>query len=244
MRLNKAIADRGYCSRRKADILIKAGKVKVNDKIETNPATQITNEDCISIDGNACKGIQELKYIILNKPIEYVSTAHDPENRTTVLDLLPTAYKEFRLYPVGRLDYYSEGLIFLTNDGKITNFLLHPKHNIPRVYEVTVRGKITQEMIKALEAGLVLEQSIKLAPIKVEIIKQTDSKTIAKFTLSQGINREIRRICEQFNLVVLHLRRIAHGLIKLGNLKPGAFRELNNKEITALYNEFRKKTNL
>lgn len=152
-RLNKAIAASGLCSRRKADELILAGRVSVNGLPEPSPGRQVRPQDVLAVDGSPLAAPQSYAYVLLLKPVRVVCTAHDPEGRPTVLDCLPEALRELRLYPVGRLDYFSEGLLLLTNDGVLAQRLCHPSHHQPKTYEVLVRGAVPPAALEAMRAG-------------------------------------------------------------------------------------------
>ncbi len=246
-RLNKVLADAGICSRRKADEYIFAGKVKVNGVIVDNPGTQINlNQDLVIFNGKKIEFIQEKKfsYLLLHKPIAIVSTAKDPEGRETVLDLLPQAFKAKRLYPVGRLDYFSEGLILLTDDGDLAHRLTHPSWHLPKLYEVSVRTNFSDfnldNCLKKIKKGMTLAEGEKLAPVQVKVLEEQFSKHhnqyhfVLEMELIQGINRQIRRMCRDLDLTILKLKRIAQGPILLGNLPIGKIRELTPNEVNTL----------
>ncbi len=235
VRLNKAIADLGFCARRKADELIANGEVMVNDEPVIAAGHKINPlVDTIKINGKELKKeIQEKCHLVLNKPIHVVSTAKDPEGRSTVLDFVPRKYASRRLYPVGRLDYFSEGIILLTDDGELANKLAHPRYHLPRHYEVTVRGIMTNEKLKIMREGMRLSEGEQLAKVDVTAKKMGD-KTILYMTLSQGLNRQIRRMCRDLNLTVIKLVRVGLGNLKLGNLKAGEVRSLTSSELADL----------
>ena len=177
---------------------------------------------------------QEKKYyLILNKPIHTVTTVYDPEGRTTVIDLLPEKYRKIRLFPVGRLDYFSEGLLILTNDGELTNMLIHPRFHLPKVYHVSVRGQVTQEQLDIMQGGMTLQDGEVLAPMLVHALPH-DNYTTLSITLYQGINRQIRRVCDELGLTILKLVRIAEGPLRLGNLSTGEVRSMSEEEVLKL----------
>ena len=235
MRLNKALAHAGLCARRKADELIFAGAVRVNGEVVIEPGRQVDPEqDAIEVNGvplTASGG--ERCYLALHKPVQVVSTARDPEGRTTVLDLVPEAWRNRRLYPVGRLDYFSEGLILLTDDGELANQLAHPRHHLPRRYEVLVRGAAPETALAAMRRGMTLSEGERLARVEVEARPQSKD-TLLTMTLHQGLNRQIRRMCRDLKLTILRLVRVALGPLELGELASGAVRELTDKELKAL----------
>lgn len=235
-RLNKLLAHAGYCSRRAADELIAAGRVRVNGEVaETGQQAHPLN-DKITIDGKLIKlpGGEEHTYIMLHKPIHVVSTAKDPQNRQTVLDILPEEWKNSRLYPVGRLDYFSEGLILLTDDGEMTFRLTHPGWHIPRVYEVKVRGEVKEQALQMIRTGMTLAEGETLAPAGVETVLGKNGDTTLRLTLHQGVNRQIRRMCRDLGLTILYLRRVQMGPLHLGLLRKGEARPLADDELLAL----------
>ena len=235
LRLNKAIAHSGVASRRGADTLILAGRVTVNNVVITEPGTRISPEtDIVAVDG---KPLEEptggaLHYVMLHKPIHVIATASDPQGRQTVLDLLPPKFAEKRLYPVGRLDYFSEGLLLLTNDGELTLRLTHPRYHQEKVYHVRVKESPSSAMLATMRSGMTLAEGEKLAPVSVHIIEGQGH--ILEMTLHQGINRQIRRMCRDLGLTILKLVRISSGPLSLGDLPSGAARELTPQEIAAL----------
>ncbi|WP_462325538.1 pseudouridine synthase [Desulfoplanes sp.] len=237
LRLNKAIAQAGICSRRKADGLIAEGRVMVNNTRVTSPGTKIDpGKDILSVDGAPIPlGRKSAHtYIVLNKPIRTVTTAKDPQGRRTVMDLLPKRMRDRRVFPVGRLDFYSEGLLLLTTDGELTQRMTHPGYNHPKTYEVDVLGTVTQEKLAVIRAGMRLQEGTRLRPVGVEILSRSGKKTRLSMELRQGINRQIRRMCGDLDLKILKLRRVRQGPIGLDGLSPGSFRELSDKEIDRL----------
>lgn len=233
-RLNKAIATRGVCSRRKADELIFAGKVKVNGVVENNPARATFESDEIEIDGRAIAAPVEKVYYMLNKPVHRVSTVKDPQGRGTVLDLFPDDIRKKRIFPVGRLDYFSEGLLLLTNDGDLAYKLTHPSFEKDKVYEVRLRGFVSDSALAEMRNGMILSDGTAVAPVKVERRALPRGQTLLTMKLRQGINRQIRRMCEKFDFTILSLKRISEGGVKLGDLKSGQYRALTEQEIAAL----------
>lgn len=236
-RLNKYIAQCGITSRRGADDLVFAGRVKVNGQIADSPGIKVDNSnDCVEVDNKPIglsKRAKDLT-IILNKPIETVTTVKDPQGRQTVLDLLPAGVRKLRPFPVGRLDYFSEGLLLLTTDGELCHRLTHPKWHLPKVYQVTIRGTVSDKAVKAMEAGMQLSNGDTLAPVKVVRKKPVAGTQSIELTLIQGLNRQIRRMCDDFDLTILRLHRVKQGPLSLGNLKRGAWRELTQTELAAL----------
>ena len=233
LRLNKTIAASGLCSRRKADEFILAGRVVVNGVPEVNPGRQVQPHDVVSVDGRLLNAAQNFCYLMLYKPVQVVCTVSDPEGRPTVMDYLPEDVRKLRLYPVGRLDYFSEGLLLLTNDGQLAQRLTHPRHHQPKTYEVLVRGAVSGAALSAMRRGMVLAEGEKLMPVEVDT-HPVKSGTLMRMVLHQGINRQIRRMCRDFGMTILHLKRIAQGPLELGRLAPGAARHLTTAEVAAL----------
>lgn len=236
LRLNKYLADSGICSRRGADALILDGQVMVNGDICREPGTKVLpGQDEVRCQGRLARPRQTpLEYIMLHKPVHTVTTVRDPQHRRTVLDLLPETLRRQRLFPVGRLDYMSEGLMLLTNDGDLAMLLTHPRHEHPKIYEVVVREDIPAEALRRMRSGMRLKEGERLAPVNVETCRQPDRTTLLRMVLRQGINRQIRRMCRDTGLTILRLRRIALGPLALGDLPPGQWRRLTTEEQHAL----------
>ena len=234
MRLNKALAHAGVCARRKADELIFAGRVAVNGEIVTEPGRQVAvDAERITVDGNLVGGPRETCCLMVHKPVRMVSTVSDPEGRPTVLELTPQAYRSRRLYPVGRLDYFSEGLILLTDDGDLAHKLAHPRHHLPKQYEVRVRGRVPESALAVMRKGMVLAEGERLAPMEAKAVPQ-GRDTLLHLTLHQGVNRQIRRMCRDLDLVILRLVRTDFGPLTLAELAPGGARPLNEDELRLL----------
>ena len=232
IRLQKYFTDCGVLSRRAAEEEIKAGKVKVNgfraelgDKIDP----QI---DVVEYKGKRILPRKEEKfvYILLNKPAGIVTSAKDEKGRLCVTDLVKCGT---RVYPVGRLDLNSQGLILMTNDGELTNKLTHPRHEIPKIYEVDVVGKVTTEQLNILNSSMTVDGYV-LLPVKTEFLSKNEKFTTLRMTLFEGRNRQIRKMCEQVGLKVAKLTRVAIGSISLGDLASGKWRYLTNEEIKSL----------
>ena len=259
VRINKALADAGVCSRRRADELVAAGRVCVNGAPVTSPGLQVVpGVDTLEVDGKPVSTpAQAPCYLLLNKPVRVVCTASDPEGRTTVLDLVPPQWRNRRLYPAGRLDFFSEGLVLLTDDGDLTNRIVHPSHHMPRVYRVLVRGEASDQALATMRGGMTLAEGEKLAPVDIRVLPgrvhdlsggfaprrsgqprdgepRGQEGTLLEMTLSQGLNRQIRRMCRDVGLTILRLVRIAQGPLRLGVMRPGEVRELGPDEIAAL----------
>lgn len=235
LRLNKAIAHSGLASRRAADAMIQEGRVTVNGVAVTEPGTRINPvDDTVTVDGTPLPlgDAKNHTYLLLYKPVQVVSTAKDPQGRKTVLDILPPEYRGKRLYPVGRLDYFSEGLLLLTDDGEMTLRLTHPRYHLPKTYLVTVRETPARTMLETMRNGMTLAEGEKLAPVRVTL--WDGKRNVLEMTLNQGLNRQIRRMCRDLGLTVLRLVRMSAGPVFLGDLKPGAVRDLTPNELAAL----------
>ncbi|MDR2125159.1 MAG: rRNA pseudouridine synthase [Desulfovibrio sp.] len=236
IRLNRALATVGICSRRKADVLIRAGAVAVNGSVVLEPGRRVNPlSDTLSVRGQAVRlradeTADDYCYIMLNKPVQVLSTVHDPQGRPCVPDYLPEEFRRKRLYPVGRLDFFSEGLILLTNDGYLTHALTHPSRHIPRYYRLTVRETPTPAVPALMRAGMTLSEGDTLMPVEAELV----GEHVMTLVLRQGVNRQIRRMCRDLDLTVLRLERTGFGPLSLGDLPKGRCRPLSRAEVTAL----------
>ena len=233
-RLQKYLANAGVASRRKCEELILEGKVEVNGVVVTELGTKVSEKDVVKYNGKVVKPVEEKVYILLNKPIGYVTTAKDQFQRDTVLDLVKT---DKRVVPVGRLDMYTSGALILTNDGEFVNMLTHPKNEVNKTYNVTVKGAISQEELKKLQNGVEIDNSYITKPAKVKILKIDEEKNISRIqiTIHEGKNRQVRKMCEAVNKKVLALHRSSIGNIKVKDLKIGEWRYLTRKEIENLH---------
>ena len=234
VRLQKFLADNGIASRRKCEQIILENRVKVNGKLINTLGTKINpEEDLVEVDGKTIKERNQKIYVLLNKPIGYVTTVKDQFKRDTVMDLLKDI--KTRIVPVGRLDMYTSGALLLSNDGEFVNKITHPSHEIEKTYNVTVRGKVTKEDMEKLESGVDIGDYI-TKPAKTKILKVDENKNISRFQIiiHEGKNRQIRRMCKAINKPVLALHRAAIGNISVKNLKLGQYRFLTNKEIEDL----------
>jgi len=232
IKLQKYFTDCGVLSRRAAEKEIEAGNVYVNG-VRAELGLRIDPEhDEVKFRGRIIKPTaDELVYIMLNKPRGYVTTMSDEKGRPTVREL--TASAGTRVYPVGRLDMDSDGLLLFTNDGELANKLTHPRHEIPKIYEVTVLGKVDEKELSALSAPMELD-GYEILPVKCEIVKENADTTLIRMTLYEGRNRQIRKMCETVGLKIKRLQRIAIGDIKLGTLPLGKYRHLTEKEVAYL----------
>lgn len=232
MRINKFLADAGLASRRQADVMIATGRVSVNGMVVTSMGLQIDPEkDEVKVDGEPITLQPGLEYWIMNKPIGYLTTVHDPFGRPTVMDLLPSL--KTRVYPVGRLDLDTSGLLFFTNDGDLALALTHPRHLVEKVYCAKVKGIPTQEKLRALEAGIQLLDG-KTAPAKIKIEAEESGNAIIRLTIREGRKRQIRRMLGTSGYPVITLHRLAVGPLWLGTVKSGEIRRPTEAELNEL----------
>ena len=237
MRINKYLALSGITSRRKAEELIKDAKIKVNGKVTLDLSTDIKPTDIVKYDNHIVRVTQNYVYYKLNKPKGFVSTLSDDKGRKTIIDLLRGVHQ--RVFPVGRLDYDTEGLILLTNDGEITNILTKPNSEIEKTYMVHIEGKIINEEIKQLCAGVDIGGYV-TKECSIQLIDANEKSSKLLVIITEGKNRQIRKMFDAINKPVTFLRRTQIGEIRLGGLSRGEYRELNNKEIKYL-NSLKKK---
>ena len=235
IKLQKYFSDCGILSRRAAEEEIKQGKVTVNGEVAFLGMRISPDVDVVVYKGARVLAQSEEKlYILLNKPRGIVTTLSDEKGRPTVLSLISGLGA--RVYPVGRLDIDSDGLLLLTNDGALTNKLTHPRHKIPKIYNVTVKGEVTEGALTLLSSPLIID-GYKIQPVEVEIIKKEPSQTILKMTLYEGRNRQIRKMCALADLKITRLTRVALGNIALGSLEVGKWRFLTQSETDYLLRE-------
>ncbi|MDY0292115.1 MAG: pseudouridine synthase [Desulfuromonadaceae bacterium] len=230
-RIQKLIARAGLASRREAERWIEQGRVKVNGKVAILGDKADITYDRIEVNGHPLGGEERKCYVMLNKPIGYVTTAHDPQGRATVLDLVEQIPE--RLFPIGRLDLNTEGLLLLTNDGALANALLHPRYTIPKTYQVKISGELDPKTCRKLEQGVELEDGI-TAPAQVSKIRKSRRNTWFNLTITEGRNRQVRRMCEAQGCAVSMLKRIRFGNLDLGDLPVGKFRHLSAAEVETL----------
>lgn len=233
VRLQKFMAEQGVASRRKSEDLIRAGKVKVNGHVAEIGMKINPRKDLVTVGKQKLTNVKNRKmvYVMLNKPRGYVTTVSDELGRKTVMDLLP----DFgcRIYPVGRLDKDSEGLLLLTNDGSFTNCMTHPSHEYAKVYRVTVRPAVNDDILFNLRNGIEIDGRM-TAPCEVTILTEEENRVVLEFILHEGRNRQIRKMCESQGLEVARLKRISIGPVKLGMLKQGDYRELTEQDVKKL----------
>jgi 23S rRNA pseudouridine2605 synthase len=230
MRLGKYLAHAGVASRRAAEGLIAAGRVRVDGVAITDPARDVGEDANVEVDGRAVRGPERRVVYALNKPVGVVSTARDTHGRETVVNLVHGP--GVRLYPVGRLDADSSGLILLTNDGELANRLTHPRFEVPKTYRVTLAGALSERSLRRLRDGVELEDG-PTGPVKVRRVRGAGGLQI-EITIHEGRNREVRRMCEAVGQRVTALQRIAFGPLRLGTLAPGEHRLLGETEVARL----------
>ena len=228
MRLAKYLAHAGVGSRRSAEALIAQGRVSVEGETVTDPARDVHQDSRVAVDGRRLRGAEPRVVYAVNKPVGVLSTARDTHGRTTVTELVPD--RGLRLYPVGRLDADSSGLILITNDGELANRLTHPRYQVPKTYRARLAGPpITEGALRGLRGGVQLEDG-RTAPAEVRRLRGSE----IELTIREGRNRQVRRMCEAVGHTVLELRRTGFGPLALGDLEPGAHRRLRADEVERL----------
>lgn len=238
IRVQKLLAQRGVCSRRKAEEMIQAGRVQVNGRPVKLGDGAVPGKDIITVDGQRLPREGEGRvYLALHKPRGFVTTMADERGRRCVAQLVADA--GCRVYPVGRLDKDSEGLLLLTNDGEFANLCAHPSGHVAKTYRVTLRPGVTEEQLNRLSTGIELDGKM-TAPAKVRVLEEQRGRAVVEIVLYEGRNREIRRMCEALGLEVARLKRIAMGSVRLGMLPQGKYRELTNEEVRGIIAEAKK----
>ena len=231
-RLQKIIANSGYCSRRKAEQLITEGLVKVNGIVIKDLGTKASYSDTITINGSTLK-LEEKEYILLYKPRGVVSSAKDEKGRKTVVDIVEI---KNRLYPVGRLDYDTSGIILLTNDGVLTNLLTHPKHEVEKVYLVKIDELVIPTKVKSLAKGVIIDgQKTSNAKVKIKKLDRKKKTSLIELTIHEGKNHQVKKMFEAIGYKVSKLKRQQFAGLNLNGLKSGEYRHLNIKEVKTLY---------
>jgi 23S rRNA pseudouridine2605 synthase len=231
VRLAKYIAHCGIASRRHAEDLVRSGRVLVDGERVTDPARNVEDGNEVRIDGKSIS-LEVHEYHLLNKPVGVVSTAHDPQGRPKVVGLVST---QARLYPVGRLDADTSGLIVLTNDGELANRLMHPSFEVDKRYRARVEGSVSERALRRLRAGIDLEEG-RTAPAEAKVLGNEDQATTLELVIHEGRKRQVRRMCEAVGHPVIELERIAYGPLTLGDLAPGESRVLTEQEVDELKN--------
>lgn len=232
-RLQKVIANLGYTSRRNAEELIKDGKVKVNGVIVTELGTKVRTSDLIEVENTILDNNKNFEYYLLYKPREVISSVKDEVGRKTVVDLVSSSE---RIYPVGRLDYDTTGLILLTNDGVLTNKLTHPSNKIDKTYVAKVEGLVSGYAIKKLRDGVIIDgKKTARAKVKLKSYDKKNNKSLVELTIHEGRNHQVKKMFENVGYQVLKLKREKYANLDLKGLKPGEYRKLSNKEVAILY---------
>lgn len=241
IRINKYLSECGVASRRGADELILQGRVQLNGVLVEEPGVRVNPvDDVVLVDGKVVRSpypagqAQQQVTVLLHKPVQVVTTTRDPQGRKTVFDILPQEFRAHRLLHVGRLDYFSEGLLLLTTDGSLMNRLISPRWHLPKVYHVLVRGQVEEAWLTVMRKGMTLSEGDKLAPVEVRVLRQDQREAWLEMTLVQGLNRQIRRMCRDMGRTVLRLIRVRQGFLELGPLKPGEARALSDQEVQRL----------
>ena len=231
IRLQKYMSECGVASRRKSEELIAKGAVKVNGAVAKIGDTVDPKRDIITLNGKKIENKTVAKYIMLHKPRGFVTTMSDELGRRCVASLVEDVGE--RVYPIGRLDRNSEGLLLLTNDGEFANAVMHPSRHIKKRYRVTVRGEVTDDKLTTLASGVKIDTGVTL-PCTVAVLAEEENRTVLEFTIAEGKNRQIRKMCEAVKLQIVRLKRNAVGNIKLGMLKPGEWADLTAEELKGL----------
>lgn len=237
MRLNKFLAQAGIASRRKGEQFILEGRVKINGQVAEHPAQDIDPDiDIVKVDGRSVFNLEQKVYVILNKPRGVVTTANDEKDRKTVVDMI---HIRERVFPVGRLDMDSAGLIFLTNDGELAYFLSHPKFEISKKYLVIIRGKVDESVFDEMRKGIELDGK-KTRPAEVKVIGYRNQKTAIHMSIHEGWNRQIRRMFSKYGLLVIGIDRIEYAGLNLRGLPRGRWRFIRKDEVSELFKLARK----
>ena len=233
IRLQKYLSDCGVMSRRAAEKEIVEGKITVNDAIAELGQKIVPGKDTVKWKGRTVKKSrsQSYTYLMLYKPAGYVTTLSDEKGRRCVKDLISDV--EARVYPIGRLDRESEGLLLLTNDGALTEKLTHPKHRIPKIYEVSIKGRVTRAKLSVLSGEMTID-GYQIQPVACELLSATEESSLVRMTLYEGRNRQIRKMCEQVELEITKLKRVAIGLLDLEGVRKGRWRYLTYDEVAYL----------
>ncbi len=233
-RLQKVIAQTGYCSRRKAEELISAGRVQVNGKTIREMGVKVNYDDDITIDGNGINAKEDKVYYLLNKPRGIITSTNDEKKRKTVVDLIKDNDK--RIYPVGRLDYDTTGVLLLTNDGELTNLLIHPKNNIKKLYIAKIKGIPTKIELQKLASGVIIDgHKTSKAKVKLKKLDKRNNTSVIELVIHEGKNHQVKKMFESIGYEILKLRRERFAFLDVNDLKSGEYRELSIKEVKCLY---------
>lgn len=237
-RLQKVIASSGYCSRRKAEELIVEGKVKVNGKVITQLGIKVDYNDTVLVNGKPLNNKEEKIYYLLNKPRGVVTTVKDEKERKTVMELIPN---DKRVYPVGRLDYDTTGVLILTNDGELTNLLTHPKNHVEKTYIAKVEGLVMKQDLEKLCNGVIIDgKKTSRAKARIKKVDKKTNHTIVELVIYEGRNHQVKKMFEAIGYKVLKLKREKFSFLSVSNLKSGEYRLLSVKEVKKLYSEVNK----
>ncbi len=232
MRINKYLAESGVASRRASDVMIEERRVLINGKTATL-GSEVEDGDTVTVDGSIVRPVKKYSYYMLNKPKGYVTTVKDDKGRKTVMDLLPK--KGDRLYPVGRLDYDTEGLLIITNDGELAQRLTHPVNEVPKTYVAKIEGVLTENMLARLRGGVEVD-GVRTKKSAVRIVDETKTETKVSVTITEGRNRQVRKMFEAVGKEVIFLKRVKIGDLALRGLNRGEYRPLTKEEIYYLKN--------
>ncbi len=243
MRIQKALSDCGFTSRRKAEELIKQGRIKINGHPAVIGAQVNPDRDVITVDGERVYtgGKKQNIYIALYKPRGYVTSMSDELGRKTVDELVSDLGT--RVYPIGRLDRNSEGLLLMTNDGEFANQMMHPKYKVAKTYRVTVHNSVTDDQVTQMASGVVIDGR-KTEPCEILVQEKTATRSVMQIVLREGRNRQIRKMCESVGLEVVRLKRMSVGAVKLGVLQPGEYRHLTSRELELLKSRLQSQENI
>jgi len=233
VRINKYIASSGFASRRKADELIEAGQVKVNGAALKEPGYDVQDGDIVEVSGHLIQASEELVYYMLNKPRGYITSTKDEQDRPTVMDLMTDVTA--RVFPVGRLDYDSAGLLIMTNDGALSQHIAHPRNKVWKTYEAEVQGDLNLAKMEVFKRGIVIEGR-KTAPAEGKILKQKGDMSLVEVKICEGRNRQVRKMFAALGCKVTYLQRKQIGELRLGHLHEGDYRKLTREEINYLKN--------
>ena len=231
LRLQTYLSEQGILSRRAAEEEIRKGRITVNDCTAVLGMKIDPQRDIVKYEGRAVNASVRHIYLMLNKPKGYVTTMKDEKGRPCVAELIKDV--GIRVYPIGRLDLESEGLLLFTNDGELANRLMHPKFHKPKLYHVKIRGAVSPETIGALERPMEIDGYL-TKPVRITVVSRREDATVLAMELFEGRNRQIRKMCESLGLMILSLKRISIGEVKLGNLAPGKWRYLTRAQIESL----------
>ena len=235
MRINKYLAECGQGSRRKCEALVTEGRVRLNGRPVTKLATEVERGDIVTVDGVKIALPEKHLYIMLNKPKGCVSTVSDDKGRRTVIDIVRTKYPDARLFPIGRLDYDTEGLILLTDDGETANRIMHPRNEVPKTYVARIEGEVTEAELNRIRAGVIID-GVKTNKCRARLLESDHNVSRVEVVISEGRNRQVRKMFEYINRQVVFLKRVAVGDLRLGRLPRGEFRELTEREVEYIRN--------